>query len=182
MLCRSGDFPLDSLIVSADYQNPLVAEAIHLYKYNFVVSLRFFLGKLLLAGLAKNDFSLPDFLLPVPLHPQRLRWRGFNQAQLLAEYLGKNLAPGLEIPVAENWLIRSKKTASQMKIKSADKRKANLAGAFALNLPAALEGKNKKLLLVDDVCTTGSTLVECAKELRKIRPKSLDAVVIARQK
>lgn len=179
--CQKTDFPVDELIVASDYQDFRIAESVHLYKYNFVQTLAPFLGKILLDSLMKNDFPLPDFLVPVPLHPRRLRWRGFNQAQLLANFLAKNLAPGMEIPVATDWLVRQKKTASQMKIGNAEKRRANLKDAFVLKPPAFLKAKNKNILLIDDICTTGSTLIECAKELKKAKPKKISALVIARQ-
>lgn len=180
--CRQTDFPLETLIVATDYQDPKVSDSVHLYKYNFVQALVPFLGRTLIKALVKNDFPLPDFLVPVPLHPMRLRWRGFNQAELLANFVAKNLAPNLELPVATDWLIRQKKTDSQMKIGSAEKRKANLQNAFGLNPQAFAEGKNKHLLLIDDICTTGSTLTECAKTLKKLQPKKISALVIARQK
>ena len=180
--CRKTDFPLDALLVASDYQDPKISESVHLYKYNFVQALVPFLGKTLTKALSKNDFPLPDFLVPVPLHPLRLRWRGFNQSELLANFVSRNLAPGIEIPVATDWLIRQKKTASQMKIGNAEKRKANLKDAFSLKSQAFSEGKNKNILLIDDICTTGSTLIECAKELKKTKPKKISALVIARQK
>lgn len=180
--CQEKNFPLDSLLIASDYQDPKIAKSIHLLKYNFIQDLVPFLGKILVEALIKNHFPLPDYLIPVPLYPQRLRWRGFNQSELLANYISQKLLPNIKIPVKNDWLIRKKNTQSQMKITSAKKRKANLEKAFSLNFPDCFEGKNKRILLIDDVCTTGSTLVECAKTLRQIKPKSLSALVIGRQK
>lgn len=180
--CQEKNFPLDYLIIASDYQDQKIAKSIHLLKYNFIQDLVPFLGKILIDALIKNQFPLPDYLIPVPLHPQRLRWRGFNQSELLAKHISQRLLPGMKIPVKTDWLIRKKKTESQMKITSAEKRKTNLKKAFAINLPTCFEGKNKRILLIDDVCTTGSTLIECAKTLCQIKPKSISALVIGRQK
>ncbi|MFA5994800.1 MAG: phosphoribosyltransferase family protein, partial [Parcubacteria group bacterium] len=124
-------------------------------------------------------------LVPVPLHPRRLRWRGFNQSALLAEYVGKNLTTGFEIPNHPNLLQRKRYTPPQMKIKKYAQRIANLQQAFSLRKTAATDMPNslqgKTILLVDDVATTGTTLFECAKVLKAGGAKKVFAVVIARQ-
>ena len=179
--CRNVNFPLDWLLVAGDYQELKIAKSIHLLKYNFVQEIVPFLGKILCQAILKNNLPLPDVILPVPLHSSRLRWRGFNQSELLARFVSQNLIPAFEIPIKTNWLFRQKKTTSQMKIGNAQKRKDNLQNAFQLT-KTALQGKGKKILLLDDVCTTGATLIECAKTLRQIQPKNLSALVIGRQK
>jgi len=181
-LCQKTAFPLDSLLVASDYRDPKISKSIHLLKYHFITELGPFLSKILHRALLKNNAPLPDVIIPVPLHPWRFRWRGFNQAELLANYIAKNLVPGIEIPLATDWLYRQKNTAPQRKISKAEKRKNNLENAFQLHWPNCLAGKNQRILLVDDVCTTGATLTECAKTLRKIHPKNLSAIVIARQR
>lgn len=98
-------------------------------------------------------------IVPVPLHPARQRARGYNQAALLAESLGRQMG----IPVDETLLYRTKKTAPQ-KVLTGMQRKQNLAGAFSVKraIPAG-----ERILLVDDIFTTGSTVDAAAKSLRR---------------
>lgn len=181
-LCKSqASPPLNRVLVCGKYQDELLAKAIHLFKYKFIRELDESLGKLQSRTLRHFSVPIPDLIIPVPLHKRRLRWRGYNQSALLANQVAKSIAPGLEIPVAENVIFRSRHTPPQMKIKKLSQRVENVSGAFALfPLPQNfLKGKN--ILLVDDVCTTGSTLFECAKVLSAKRPKSISAIVLARQ-
>ncbi|MBA4319189.1 MAG: hypothetical protein C0412_12380 [Flavobacterium sp.] len=154
---------------------------VHLYKYRFAEDLHVPLGKLLIKAILQAEIPIPDYIIPIPLHPRRLRWRGFNQAQLLAEYLGANLTPGLPIPFLNNLLLRQKYTHPQMEIKNYSQRQKNMANAFALNKEneSLITGKN--VLLVDDIATTGSTLFECARILKMAGAQSVFGVVIARQ-
>jgi len=175
--CRPQN--LDALLVASKYKENNISKLVHLYKYRFVEDLHVPLGKILVKTLLKSQLPLPDILLPVPLHPRRLRWRGFNQSQLLANYINKNLTPGLEVPVAENLLQRKKYTPPQMKIKKYSQRLHNLREAFVATKPEEI--KNKTILLVDDIATTGATLFECAKVLKQNGAKKVFAVVIARQ-
>lgn len=171
--------PLNALLVSAKYKENGLSKIIHLFKYNFVRDLSIPLGKLIVRCFSKNSLPLPDIIIPIPLHPRRLRWRDFNQSELLAKYLSQNLAPGLEIPLGAKVLKRKRFTQPQMKIKNYSERKENLQNAFAIVQPEEI--KNKIILLVDDVCTTGATLLECAKILKKNGARKVFGAVIARQ-
>ena len=171
--------PLDALLVSAKYKENELAKIIHLFKYSFARDLSIPLGKMMIRCFSKNSLSLPDIIIPVPLHPRRLRWRDFNQSELLAQYLSQNLAPGLEIPLGTKILKRRRFTQPQMKIKNYTQRKENLKNAFAIINAKGV--KNKTILLVDDVCTTGSTLLECAKILKQNGAHKVFGAVIARQ-
>lgn len=189
--------PLDALLVSAKYNENELAKIIHLFKYSFARDLSIPLGKLIVSCFSKNSLPLPDVIIPIPLHPRRLRWRDFNQSELLARYLGQNLAPGLDIPVGAQILKRKRFTQPQMKIKNYAERKENLKNAFTIinhseihPVKSASGGlatqefnrvKNKTVLLVDDVCTTGSTLLECAKILKQNGARKVFGAVIARQ-
>ncbi len=102
----------------------------------------------------------PDALVPVPVHRSRLRSRGFNQAQLLAQRIGRCL----EIPVCPQALIRTKKTLPQKKLTSAQ-RLENIRKAFA---PGILPPGTRRVVLIDDIYTTGSTLEACARVLRSM--------------
>src|SRR4030042_7173164 len=162
--CRKKS-KLDGLLVAASYQNKIVAKMAHYYKYRFVEDLSVPLGKILVNSFLDSRLSLPEIIIPVPLHKRRLRWRGFNPAELLAAYICKNLTPGFEIPLADNLLVRKRYTHPQMKIKNYSRRKNNIANAFELK--NSREIRNKIILLVDDIATTGATLFECAKILKQ---------------
>ncbi|MDD5397329.1 MAG: ComF family protein [Candidatus Moranbacteria bacterium] len=170
---------LNGMIVTCSYKQSQVAQLIHFFKYRFIHDLHVPLGKLLVAKLQKTDIPLPNMVVPVPLHPRRLRWRGFNQSALLAEHLAKNLLLGSELELRQDVLIRHRHTSPQMHIKDYWARQSNIAGAFSV-LPDA-DVKNKTILLVDDVATTGSTIFECAKILKIAGAKEVFAIVIARQ-
>lgn len=177
--CHSSFPSLDGLIAATRYKENGISRLVHLYKYNFVENLHLPLGRILVKAILKNDLPLPDLIVPVPLHSRRLRWRGFNQAELLAEHVAANLAPGFPIPVLHDLLVRQKYTPPQMKIgKYADRRK-NVRDAFQIKTGASL--KNKRVLLIDDICTTGATLFACAQVLKQNGAKKVMAAVIARQ-
>ncbi|MDQ1284413.1 MAG: hypothetical protein QG620_761 [Patescibacteria group bacterium] len=191
-LGKNKTLPLDGLISSTSYNVGNISRLVHLFKYNFVSNIHIPLGKILIAAILKNNLPIPDLIVPVPLHPRRLRWRGFNQAELLANYVSQNLTPGFAIPACPNLLIRKRYTVPQMKIKNYAERKTNIANAFSLNylkhpnhsgahskIRVVFEGKT--ILLIDDICTTGSTLFECGKILKLAGAKKVLATVIARQ-
>jgi competence protein ComFC len=169
--------PMTGLIVTSHYEYPLIKEAIHRYKYDLVKDLAGPLGRLMAKQLsACLKISEEDtFLLAVPLHPKRLRWRGFNQAELLAQVISQQSG----IPLAENILRRSKYRLPQMAIKSSQQRKENIKEAFQLGSPSIPQIKNKTIILVDDVSTTGATLAECARILKPLHPKEIWGLVIA---
>jgi ComF family protein len=180
-LAKNKIIPFDSLIVSSSYKRSGLARLIHFYKYNFISGLSDPLGQLLTKALARNNLPLPDLIVPVPLHTRRLRWRGYNQSELLAGYIGDNLSPGFSIPMITGAIFRKRYTPPQMKIKNYQERKKNLENSFtaAENAKQILAGK--KILLVDDIATTGSTLLECAKVLKLSGAEKVFGVVLARQ-
>jgi ComF family protein len=145
-----------------------------MFKYNARINLAKPLSQLMINF--TNNYLKPgkfDIILPVPLHRNRLRERGFNQSELLA----KNLARSTNMPIEPKALRRIKPTIAQAGLSRA-KRFANLKAAFRVDKSSAVAGK--KLLLIDDVFTTGSTLGECAKALLKAKAESVDALVLAR--
>jgi ComF family protein len=152
---------------------------IHLFKYNFIEDLKIPLGKIMVAAFINHRIPLPDILIPVPLHKRKIRSRGFNQSELLADFLSENLAPGMALPVIKDALKRKKSTLSQMKIKNYRERRENIRGAFTILKPEEIRRKN--ILLVDDVATTGATLLECARILKAAGARKISAIVIARQ-
>jgi ComF family protein len=181
--CRqSHDSPINRLFVVSDYQNKLLAKSIHSFKYNFVSDLADPLGRLMVKTMLHlSSFPVPDIIIPIPLHKRRMRWRGFNQSELLARAISENLLAGIEIEVLPTAIARKHFTKPQMKVKDYVARQKNLEGCFVANKELYEKIKTKRILLVDDVCTTGSTIDECARELRKLHPKSISAIVLARQ-
>jgi len=170
---------LSGLITAAKYSPDNLAILVHHFKYNFISELGEDLGRILLKGATIHQLPLPNLIISVPLHPRRLRWRGFNQAEILANYLSENITPGFPILISKNNLIRKKYTSTQMKIKKYLERQKNMQNAFTIKNPA--EFKNKTVWLIDDISTTGSTLFECAKVLKSAGAKKIYALVLARQ-
>jgi len=119
------------------------------------------------------DLSEPDIILPVPLHPKRLRERHFNQSALIA----RACFPGKRQKIAPDVLVRHRATPPQTGLRGSERRK-NLSGAFSLNTPKQIQGKG--ILLIDDVFTTGSTVNECAKVLRRAGAKRIEVFTLAR--
>ncbi len=149
-------------------------EMIHSFKYQHKTHLRRPLALLALEGL--TDFIVeqsPDLIVPVPLHRSRLRSRGFNQALLL----GNILSDRLSIPMLPNGLAKIRQTEPQIEL-SAEQRRSNVKGAFTSTRPTDIAGR--RILLLDDVMTTGSTVDECSKELKKTGANSILVVTIAR--
>ncbi|WP_051305705.1 ComF family protein [Desulfogranum mediterraneum] len=115
----------------------------------------------------------PDLILPVPLHRLRLRERGFNQAMLLS----RHCFPQWRNRIAPELLQRVRATRPQSQL-SGRQRRSNLKGSFQLKSSSALRGKH--LLLVDDVFTSGSTVNECAKTLRRAKPAAIEVFTLSR--
>jgi ComF family protein len=151
-----------------------VQELIHRFKYGGRVHLSQPLGLLSATTLATFCAEVsPDLIVPVPLHRKRLRQRGFNQSQFIAQVLGKRW----KVPMAVGNLRRIRWTEPQITL-DATARIANVKGAFAVKDPNKLKGK--RVLLVDDVLTTGSTMRECAEALRDAGVEAVFAVTVAR--
>ncbi len=117
-------------------------------------------------------FREPDIILPVPLHISRLRSRGFNQALLLARVC----FPEWQGKIQPDLLHRHKPTIPQTSL-SGKARRNNLKGAFSVSDPGLVAGR--KILLIDDVFTTGATLNECAKTLSKAGAAEIEAFTLA---
>jgi ComF family protein len=114
-----------------------------------------------------------DMIVPVPLHPKRLRWRGFNQSVLLARQVSRVQ----HIPMDPFVLYRGKETPPQTQLTEEERRK-NVRGAFSLNPQKPVEGK--RVLLVDDVYTSGATVNECSRSLKRGGAKEVYVLTLAR--
>jgi ComF family protein len=154
--CRSRIQTFDRAFAPFRYQPP-VDFLLRRLKFDGRLSHARLLGELLAAALAERGDPPPDCIVPVPLHPLRLRERGFNQALELARAPARHF----RIPLVAAGLRRVRHTAPQTQL-DARGRLTNPLGAFALGRP--LHGS--RVALVDDVMTTGSTVAECARVLR----------------
>lgn len=132
-----------------------------------------FLASLLDDALVHRPLTV-DLVLPVPMGAARLRERGFNQSELLA----LAVADSQGLPCESTLLIRSRETEQQTRLAAPDRRR-NVAGAFAAPEPGNIA--QKRVLLVDDVCTTGATLEACASTLLEAGAAGVWAVVAARE-
>lgn len=172
-ICERCASPLDGLRVAASYQkNPELAHAIQALKYKFSEPLAANLAAVLARSIRSKNYQAERIIISIPLHKKRLRWRGFNQAELLARFVSQEL----NLPL-ERGLIRIKNTPQQAKL-SRNERIQNLANAFALAPDFSPLGKT--ILLVDDVASTGTTLVEAAKILKQNGAREVWGLVLAR--
>lgn len=156
---------------AASVNDPLKS-VLQRYKYDRDASLARPLAALLQerCPLAAGDV---DVIVPVPLHLGRLRWRGFNQAQYLAHRLARNT----RVPVDALALQRIRPTVPQVHLDEATRRR-NVAGAFRVVRPERIE--RRRILLLDDVYTTGATVNECSRALLRAGARRVDVLVLAR--
>ena len=143
------------------------------YKYSFASYYYKAFGEIILASVLKEGlFSDVDYIIPVPLHRSKKAFRGYNQSELMAEYLGRALG----IPTLNNIVVKKKNTKDQHNLKEYD-RKKNLKDAFRLDHREKLKGKN--ILIVDDVLTTGTTLTRMAEILEASEIKNLYGLTLS---
>ena len=169
--CRDRP-PLVASIRSAFLFQGAIQDAIYAFKYRGARRV----GILLAQCMAEFWLQTPetiDVLIPVPLHPDRERQRGYNQAAILAETLGCMI----ERPVATGALVRVRPTRSQTKLNVAERRR-NVADAFTCVMGEDIRGRD--IMLVDDVATTGATLDACAVALLAGGARSVRAFTLAR--
>ncbi len=141
----------------------MVQQLIHQFKYRGDLELGFWLGQKLGTSLKHSPiFQGLDSIIPVPLHPDKEKKRGFNQSRVI----GNGISDMLQIPCRDDLLVRKKETSSQTK-KSRFHRWENVSTVFECPDKPALE--NMKVLLIDDVLTTGATLEACALKLMETK-------------
>ncbi len=119
------------------------------------------------------DIFSPDIIMPVPLHPKRLRYRGFNQSLVLAHIFYKEQKEKIDC----HNLIRIKNTRAQTTLKG-DERRLNVINAFSLNNSEKV--KDKQIVIIDDVFTTGTTVNECSRILLKAGAADVHVLTLAR--
>lgn len=175
----------DGIFAALHYDDPRIAHLIHLFKYRFVHDLSIPLGKLLATAMLQSDLPLPDAIVPVPLHPRRKRWRGWNQAEILAETLARHFPKEISPPVLNDLLVRNRFTAPQMSLKSKELRKKNIEDAFQLSKKCqptedGIPLIGKRFWVVDDVASSGSTISACARALKEHGAREVFGIVVAR--
>ena len=149
---------MDGLIVIYDYQDLVIKEVIKEIKFGFNRNLI----KRILKNFKFETGEKFDYLIPVPLYFYRENWRGFNQAEEIAKVIGEKMK--IEVFKAIN---RKRKTKQQSLILDREEREKNVKGAFEIKEEAKGQLKGKKILLVDDVFTSGADMRECTRVLKK---------------
>jgi len=165
---------LNRFFSATKYENPLIKEAVLKLKYEFVKNLAIPLSVPINNFLRQLSFDSDFLIVPIPLHKSRKRWRGFNQAEEMAKEISKEI----KIPMISENLFRVKKTLSQVEMKDHQKRSENMQNAFDIKNPKIFQ--NKKILLIDDVYTSGATMEECAKMLKGVGAKEIWGIVVAK--
>ncbi len=157
------------LAVASDYDDPVLQNLIHSFKYGnfrsgYFRGLAEVLGEILIEYLnllnpKLNILNLKPVIIPIPLHPEREKERGFNQSKLIAEIVGRRFNLTLV-----DGLKRGKNNKPQMKLKGNEARSKNVAGCFEIKNPGLVRGRN--VILVDDVFTSGATANEAVRILK----------------
>ena len=178
-IARPKKFRMARAAMACDQQ---LMAVIHRFKYAAKTQLARPLGGLMLSGFLQQwESEKIDSLLPVPLHPQKFRSRGFNQSYLLIrswQAVANAMHITLpDIPIQTDVLVRTKVTVPQTGLGRRQRLK-NVKGVFSLRFPEKVYGK--KLLVVDDVYTTGATVNECARTLLEFGAEQVDVLTLAR--
>ena len=164
-------FPFDSACGAFPYEN--VRDAIHLFKYDGDKTIGSGLGELMADYLLENHEELlvkTDVMVSVPLHPKKEKFRGFNQTHILCEKIAEKTG----LAFRKDGLERKRETIAQSEL-DPEERKVNLKDAFQ----ATADFTGKRVLLVDDIFTTGTTCKECAKELYRAGAKEVMVFVLS---
>ncbi|MBT8049100.1 MAG: ComF family protein [Xanthomonadales bacterium] len=172
--CLARPPPWDSAAAALLYRFP-ADQLVCRFKFGRNLACGRVLSQELLRAVGHRSGRLPSCILPVPLHRRRHLSRTFNQSDLLAGYLGK----GLGIPVVRSVLRRRRQTSAQSGLDAAE-RKKNIGGAFGCRISSRRQPLMDRVVLVDDVMTTGATLAECTAVLKKAGAGSVWVWVAAR--
>lgn len=175
--------PRFSLIAVGSYENSALRELIHYLKYSGFLGAKAPLEKLIIkwlntnSSLASSILDSSFCLVPIPLHQSRFRKRGFNQAELIAEILSRLL----RCPLEKDLLERVRNAKPQIEMKSARERSRNIKNSIRVKSgKEIILSKYPNLILVDDVYTSGSTMKEAMRVLRRSGAKNITAFVIAK--
>lgn len=169
--CRKRPLPLKQIRAAVLFDN-IIPDTIHQLKYRNTFALAEPLGKLMVQAWPIWHTDI-DIVFPIPLHTQRQKKRGYNQSALLVETFCRELS----LPNTQHALFRTRQTPPQVGL-NAEERLTNVSGAFSVKNPHLVEGGN--ILLVDDVCTTGATLMAATDVLLAAGANSVSAYCLAR--
>lgn len=172
-MCRAEKYGFDRARSFAHYDEKLTA-AILLLKYEEIHSLgNWFAARLREVAAGNEDFLRADAVVPVPLHPDRLRERGYNQAELIAAPLARRL----NLKLGAYLLVRTLPRPPRLHL-SRRERWESVRGAYAISKGARVD--NLRVLLVDDVMTTGATLDACSRALKRAGAAEVFALTVGR--
>ena len=161
---------LNGIHIASNYQDAVLKKALWMLKYQGVKQLAKPLAELIRERIWKKLEMENWLVVPVPLSKKKLRNRGYNQAELIAKELSGNVRPDI--------LFKKFHTKSQVEVKDKEERLMNIIGSFEIKNPQAIRGE--KIILIDDVLTTGATLREAKKVLKSAGAKKVVGVVVAR--
>ena len=175
LLCNhSREIPRYILGAATKYDNPVVNNLIHYFKYENFQNLASLLSELIFEFLGRTGLAVSGFILiPIPLHSSRERQRGYNQSKLLAEILSDKLRINLV-----DGLKRTKRTKPQAQARKSYDREKNVKDCFEVINEDRIKDRN--ILLVDDVFTSGATINEAVKVLKNAGARKIIALVIAK--
>jgi ComF family protein len=184
LLCQRLDPPFERAVAYGSYDAEL-RDLIHLLKFQQVRPAAAVLGRMLAETIAGLEQAMPAgtafpgtiAVVPVPLHKRKQAQRGFNQAETIARGALRQLARPKRFELCTGVLVRCRETDSQIGL-TRHQRRQNLRGAFALSDPTRI--LNRNILLVDDVYTTGTTVSECARVLRRAGAARVWVATVAR--
>jgi ComF family protein len=168
-ICRTGEVGYDAVFAFGEYEGRL-RKIVHLYKFGKVEPLGGVLAEWAIQALPRE--ARFDVIVPAPLHWIRQWHRGFNQAEVVAGKISKRL----RLPMVRA-LSRSRRTSQQAGLTSSQRR-SNVAGAFVLRKGVSV--RDRHVLLVDDVFTTGATAAACARVLKRAGAKRVSVLTVAR--
>jgi competence protein ComFC len=170
---------LDSLTSATYFRAPIVSRLVHNFKYQGMQELSDPLSRLMLESIQHTSIPLPGIITAVPLHTKRLRARGYNQSELLAQKITTSLNNLVPLVAHLPLLKKVKNTLPQSKQKNREMRLTNLSKAFVLNEEFLNSLEGKTIWLIDDVATTQTTLNECALILKSHGVANVHGFVIA---
>ncbi len=171
-----------------DYRNPAIKKSLWLLKYKGKKRLANVFAEILyekileeLSELSILENFIDTILIPVPLSAKRYHERGYNQAQLICEEIIKinNLRNGVDMQLGKNILVKPKDSEHQAHIKDRRARLKNIIGSFAIKLEKINLVKNRNIILIDDILTTGATLSEARKVLKQAGARKIIAFTLA---
>ena len=177
--CNFNTYNFNLVIYCMDYKNNIVKNLIHKFKYQKISCIKPTIKQILSTSLSKHQSYFKHnkyIVVPVPLHKYKQRSRGFNQSEIISNLISQIL----NIKTYNNILIRFKNNPPQANQTNALKRQENAKNIFKINENQKHLIKNKNIILVDDVFTTGSTLNECAKILKQNNANNIIVICLAK--